>query len=75
MSDNETWALTAYMLFLNDLIEEDEVIDRVTLTKIKMPNRENFIRVDGHKPYVTDILCMTGCRNGPARIHSDASKR
>ncbi len=75
LSDDQAYALTAYVLFLNDLVGEDAVIDRATLHKIEMPNRGNFNRVDGQEPDVTGIHCMTSCRAGPVRIHSDASKR
>ncbi len=75
LSDDQTYAVTAYVLFLNDLVDEDAVIDRATLPKVKMPNRENFVRVDGDDPDVTGIRCMTNCRKSPARVTSDASKR
>ena len=43
LSDQEVYALTAYVLYLNELIGEDEVIDQETLPEVEMPNRENFI--------------------------------
>jgi cytochrome c len=42
LSANETYALTAYLLFLNDIVERDEVIDAGTLPAIEMPNEGNF---------------------------------
>lgn len=39
---SEVYALTAYLLFRNGIIGEDEVIDAQTLPKITMPNREGF---------------------------------
>ena len=39
----ETYALTAYLLFINEIIGENDVIDAQTLPKVKMPNRDNFI--------------------------------
>jgi cytochrome c len=43
LSDNEVYALTAYVLYLNKLIGENETINAQTLPKVKMPNKDNFI--------------------------------
>ena len=43
LSDEEVYALTAYVLYLNKLVGENDVIDAKTLPQVKMPNRENFI--------------------------------
>jgi S-disulfanyl-L-cysteine oxidoreductase SoxD len=40
---DEVYSLTAFILFRNDIIKEDDVIDAATLPKIKMPNRDGFI--------------------------------
>jgi len=45
LNDNEVYAVTAYLLFLNNLIGEDDVMDAVTLPKVKMPNEDGFINV------------------------------
>ena len=74
LSNDQTWALTAYVLFLNDLVEEDTVIDRTTLPAIEMPNRAGFIRVEDGKPDVSGTHCMKNCASRPARITSDQSK-
>ena len=46
LTPNEVYAATAYVLFLNDIIKESDVVDAMTLPKIKMPNRDNFIAVE-----------------------------
>jgi S-disulfanyl-L-cysteine oxidoreductase SoxD len=43
LSDDEVYALTAYLLALNKLIGEQDVMDAKTLPQVKMPNRDNFI--------------------------------
>ena len=43
LTDNEVYALTAYILALNKIIREDDVMNAETLPKVKMPNREGFI--------------------------------
>ena len=43
LSDDQVYALTAYLLFLNGIIEKDEAMDAETLPDVRMPNRDNFI--------------------------------
>jgi cytochrome c len=43
LSDNEVYALTAYILASNKLIGEGDTMDAKTLPQVKMPNRDNFI--------------------------------
>ncbi|MDE0064612.1 MAG: cytochrome c [Gammaproteobacteria bacterium] len=43
LSNDEVYALTAYLLFLNGIIAEKQTMDARTLAKVRMPNRDNFI--------------------------------
>ena len=43
LSNQEVYALTAYLLAANKLIGETDVIDAQSLPKVQMPNRDNFI--------------------------------
>jgi S-disulfanyl-L-cysteine oxidoreductase SoxD len=43
LTDDEVYALTAYLLAQNKLIGEGDVMDAKTLPQVKMPNRDNFI--------------------------------
>ena len=43
LTDDEVYALTAYILAQNKLIGEKDVMNAQTLPKVKMPNRDNFI--------------------------------
>jgi hypothetical protein len=43
LNDDEVYALTAYLLALNKLIGDGDVMDAKTLPQVKMPNRDNFI--------------------------------
>ena len=43
LSIDEVYAVTAYLLRLNGIIGESEVIDAATLPKVQMPNRDGFI--------------------------------
>jgi S-disulfanyl-L-cysteine oxidoreductase SoxD len=42
LKPNEVYALTAYLLYKNEVIKEDEVLDAESLPKVKMPNRNGF---------------------------------
>jgi mono/diheme cytochrome c family protein len=46
LTPDEVYAATAYVLFLNEVIGESDVLDAATLPKIKMPNRDNFLGVE-----------------------------
>jgi S-disulfanyl-L-cysteine oxidoreductase SoxD len=43
LTNDEVYALTAYILALNKLIGENDEINAKTLPKVKMPNRDGFI--------------------------------
>ncbi len=58
---DQVYALTAYLLYRNDIIPESDVMDAQSLPKVRMPNREGFIpqRVED----IPDIQ-KRGCRAG-----------
>ena len=58
---DQVYAVTAYVLNLNSLVDDDFVADRNTLPKVKMPNRDGFIWKDP-RPDTHDTACMTNCR-------------
>ena len=44
LTDDEVYALSAYILWRNDgIVGEDQVIDAKTLPQVRMPNRDGFI--------------------------------
>lgn len=43
LTDDEVYALTAYLLALNDVIDEDDVMNAQTLPQVQMPNRDGFV--------------------------------
>ena len=43
LTNEELYALSAYILALNKIIGENDVMDATTLPQVKMPNRDNFI--------------------------------
>ena len=42
LTPNEVYALTAYLLFLNNVIPEDQVLDKQSLPNVKMPIGDEF---------------------------------
>lgn len=45
LTADESYALTAFLLFKNDVIKEDEVMDANTLPKVNMPNKNGFAKL------------------------------
>ena len=43
LKPDEVYALTAFLLFRNGIIQEGDVIDGKSLPKIQMPNRDGFV--------------------------------
>jgi mono/diheme cytochrome c family protein len=43
LTNDEVYAVSAYILFLNKIIGENDVMNAETLPKVKMPNADNFI--------------------------------
>ena len=43
LSNDEVYAVSAYVLFLNGLIGEDAQLDAQTLPQVEMPNRKGFV--------------------------------
>lgn len=66
LTPSEVYALSAYILNLNDILPADAVLDKNSLPKVQMPNRDGyttdhgFMRVDG-KPDVNNTACMKNC--------------
>ena len=43
LTNSEYYSLTAYLLHENGIIAEDDVINKDTLPKVEMPNRDGFV--------------------------------
>jgi len=75
LSADDVYALTAYILNLNNIVPNEFVADRDTLPKIKMPNRDSFIWTDP-RPDTKAKACMSKCRDlNDVRITSTAEGR
>jgi S-disulfanyl-L-cysteine oxidoreductase SoxD len=65
LSADDVYALTAYILNLNDLVPNEFVADRDSLPKVKMPNHDNFIWTDP-RPDTAAKACMNACNDSAA---------
>ncbi|MFT4927246.1 MAG: cytochrome c5 [Phenylobacterium sp.] len=61
LNTTEVYAITAYVLNLNDLVDEDFVLTERNLAAIQMPNRHGFY-VD-NRPDVSNVRCMRDCKS------------
>ena len=43
LTSDEVYAAVAYVLFLNDLVDEQDPVDADSLPRIEMPNRAGFV--------------------------------
>ena len=50
LKPDEVYALTAFLLFKNDVIKEDEALDAQSLPKVNMPNKAGFALAPEWKP-------------------------
>jgi cytochrome c len=49
LTPDEVYSLTAYLLFINDVVPEDTVLDQQSLPKVKMPLGDNYARLPDWK--------------------------
>lgn len=66
LTDKEVYALTAYVLNLNDIVDDEFVLNQDNLADIEMPNRDGFF-VDT-RPDVKNDRCMKGCRKADSIV-------
>lgn len=66
LSPDDVYALTAYILNLNNIVPDNFVADKDSLPEVKMPNHDNFTWQDP-RPDTANKPCMTKCID-PAKI-------
>ncbi len=71
LSDDDVYALTAYILYLNDIVTDEEFeLSNENFTTIAMPNVEGFIpdtrEAEAH--YQESDPCVTDCKPDPAKV-------
>lgn len=65
LSPDEVYAIVAYILYSNDLVEEDFVLSNETFAAVEMPNAGGFIvddRETAEAHFWKADPCMSGCK-------------
>ena len=70
LTPDQTYAISAYVLYLNEIVDEDFVLTNENLADVKMPNEPNFF-VDP-RPDVANTRCMSDCAD-PAALQVTGS--
>jgi cytochrome c len=77
LSNDELYAVTAYVFYLNDIIKDESFeLNRDTFKTIKLPNEPNFYdddREHSEKAFWRERPCMSNCLPGKARITGRAT--
>ncbi|MEM7496634.1 MAG: cytochrome c [Pseudomonadota bacterium] len=68
LAPDDVYAITAYLLYMNDVVTDDEfVLSHENFAELSLPNEENF--VEDPRPDIPNIAggapCMTGCKETP----------
>ncbi len=63
LSHNETYQVVAYLLYMNEVIEDDFELSNRNIGLINMPNRDGFLMPDPRPDaqQLSDNLCMKNC--------------
>ena len=76
LTDNELYAVTAYVLYLNDVItEEDFELSQKNFPTVKLPNESGFYDDDrevSEKAFWNRDPCMANCKPGNAKVTNRA---
>ena len=72
LSDDDVYALTAYLLYVNDIVtDEDFELSRDNFAEVRLPNEANFIadtRMDEPHYAEKSEPCMSDCKPGPVKV-------
>lgn len=64
LSVDETYQIVAYLLYMNDIVEEDFVLSHENIGAIEMPNRDGFLLPDPRPDVFVAEPCMQNCPVG-----------
>ncbi|TAM60902.1 c-type cytochrome [bacterium] len=74
LSDDQVYAVVAFILNLNNIVPANAVMDAKTLAAVKMPNRDGFLTstwTHDTRPDLHSTACMKNCKSGPVQVISD----
>ncbi len=63
LTPNETYQIVAYLLYMNDIIDDEFEVNQANIGKIEMPNRDGFMMPDPRPDAqpVSGVACMKNC--------------
>jgi S-disulfanyl-L-cysteine oxidoreductase SoxD len=67
LSNDELYAVTAYLLFLNDIVDQNFELTRESFRSVRMPNAQGFHDDDREateRAFWNPTPCMTNCKAG-----------
>lgn len=64
LEDDQVYAVVAYLMYLNDLVDEDFELSKANFQEIRLPNEANFFMDDREDTPVFKAreVCMTDCK-------------
>ena len=71
LSFDDTYAITAFLLYSNGLVEDDFVLSNENFTEVVLPNADGFYADDRPQteyPLFTVEPCMSNCAEGAATV-------
>jgi cytochrome c len=71
LTDDEVYAITAYILYSNDIIDDDFELSNETLLDVEMPNADGFIvddRATAEYAKWQGEPCMENCKDSPVKV-------
>ncbi|CAG0908133.1 unnamed protein product [Cyprideis torosa] len=71
LTNDEVYAITAYILYSNFLVEDDFVLSNENFLEVEMPNADNFVvddRAETEYPMWRTEPCMENCKDGDVQI-------
>ena len=76
LEPDQVYAITAYLLNMNDLVDADFELSKENFTSVRLPNEANFI--DDPRPDTPVMAagkepCMENCKEGEVKITSRAA--
>ncbi|WP_116598101.1 c-type cytochrome [Primorskyibacter marinus] len=66
LQPDDVYAITAYLLYMNDLVDEDFTLSRENFAGVEMPNADGFYmddRAETEIPVFTGEPCMEACKD------------
>jgi len=66
LSTDEVYAVVAFLLYSNDLVDDDFVLSKGNFLDVVMPNADGFIvddRAEAEYPQFSQAPCMTACKD------------